>query len=71
MLPGRYVDPADDYEAAAEFCAKTYGRPIEPQLVRALLSAPEHVFESIECNPQDWRQRVRDYCYGIAMGADQ
>lgn len=69
MQAGTYVDPADAYEAAAEFVAKRYGRPIGADLVRALLIVPQHVIDAIECDPQEWERRVRDYAYGFAMDA--
>lgn len=67
MQAGTFVDPADAYEATAEFVAKRYGRPIGADLVRALLVVPQHVIDDIECEPQEWEQRVRDYAYGLAM----
>ena len=69
MEAGRYVDPADDYEAAAEFVASKYGRPIDAQLMRALVNVPAHVIDSIECDPQCWSERVNAYAYGQAMPA--
>jgi hypothetical protein len=65
MEPGKIIDPADDYEAAAEFVAKRYGRPICAQLVAALLDVKQHVLEDIEANPQDWERRVHEYLHGM------
>jgi hypothetical protein len=61
MQAGTYRDPADDYEAAAEFVARRYGQPIDAGLVRALLSVPDHVLEAIESEPQEWSRRVHEY----------
>ena len=63
---GNYVDPADQYEDCAEFVAITYGDPLSPMLLRALVHMPEQVFSDIESNPQDWDRRVNEYLYGIA-----
>ena len=63
MEAGQYVDPADAYEAAAEYCAKQgYS---DPQIVRALLDLPAHVFEDIDANPHHWRRRVAEYARGM------
>lgn len=68
IKPGIYVDPAEQYEQCAEFVAITYGNPLSPMLLRALVSMPEHVFTDIESNPQNWERRVNEYAYGIAAG---
>lgn len=64
-MTGTYIDPADEYEAAAEYVARRYGRPIGPDVMRALLLVPERVLESIECDPDAWRQRVHEYLRGM------
>lgn len=69
MNAGNKIDPADDYEAAAEFVAKQYGRPICAQLVRCLLVVPEHVLEDIESNPHEWEQRVREYAHALCAAS--
>ena len=61
MQAGVQVDPAEEYEAAAEFVAKRYGKPISAQLVRALVEVPQHVLDDIEANPHEWGDRVRAY----------
>lgn len=66
MQAGAQVEPAEEYEAAAEFVAKRYGRPISAQLVRALLEVPQHVLDDIEANPQDWDDRVHAYAWALA-----
>ncbi len=68
-LAGKYVDPANQYEECAEFVASTYGSPLSPMLLRALVHMPEHVFSDIESNPQDWDRRVNEYLYGLANSA--
>ena len=69
FTPGVYVDPADEYEQAAEFVAHRYGNPLCLELIQALLIVPKHVIEDIAANPQDWDNRVKEYCYGFAMEA--
>lgn len=65
MEAGVYVDPAEHYEAAAEFCAKAgYS---DPMLVRALLNVPGETMADIEADPEAFKRRVADYAYGIAM----
>ena len=64
----REIDPANDYEAAAEFVAKRYGKPICSMLVRALLTVPAHVLDDIEANPQEWERRVHEYAHAIEAG---
>lgn len=64
MQAGSQIEPADDYEAAAEFVAAKYGRPIGAMLVRALLDVPAHVVECIESDPEEWERRVHEYAYG-------
>jgi hypothetical protein len=63
------IDHADDYEDAAEFIALRHDMPIGADLIRALYRFHPHVLEAIECNPHEWAQRVRDYCYANAMEA--
>ena len=59
MEAGKYVDPADRYEAAAEYCAKQgYS---DPMLAIALVRLSPSVQEEILCNPHDWTRRVHDY----------
>ena len=66
MIAGIYIDPAEEYEAIAEQCARIYGCPIDPQWVQALLvNVPEHVIESIESAPHEWAQRVHEYVHGM------
>ena len=65
MQAGVQVDPAEEYEAAAEFVAMRYGRPICAQLVRALVAVPQHVLDDIEANPQDWEARVHSYAQAL------
>jgi len=68
MEAGIYIDPADDYEAAAEYCAKWHVvNPMLTKAIRGLVRLPEHVYEDIEANPQDFERRVREYQYGAAM----
>lgn len=62
---GKYVDPAEYYEAAAEHCAKA--GYFHPMLVRALIDLPPDVMDDIEANPHLFSQRVSEYAYGIAM----
>jgi hypothetical protein len=69
MNAGKQIDPADDYEAAAECVAKRYGGPIDAQLVRALIDVPAHVLEAIEADPQDWNRRVHEYAHGLRANA--
>ena len=66
--PGVWIDPAEEYEQAAEFCAKVYGRVISPQWVKALIECPDRVEEAILANPEEWYRRVNDYLYAIYMG---
>lgn len=65
MQAGATFDPADDYEAAAEYVARHYGRPICSQIVAALMIVPPHVMEDIEANPQEWDRRVNEYAAGM------
>ena len=59
MEAGAYVDPADLYEEAAEFCAKQgYS---DPMLALALLDLAPSVREDVLINPQDWVRRVHEY----------
>ena len=66
MQAGVQVDPAEEYEAAAEFVAQRYGRPICAQLVQALVAVPQHVLDDIEANPDEWEDRVHAYARAIA-----
>lgn len=67
MQAGKQIDPSDEYEFAAEFVARRYGRPIGADLMRALLVVPAHVLDDVECNPHEWERRVHEYAYAIAM----
>jgi hypothetical protein len=68
MQAGTYVDPADHYEAAAEWCARK-GVSGDPMILRALAWVPEQTMEDIEANPHEFRRRVSEYAYGLAMSA--
>jgi hypothetical protein len=65
MLAGTYIDPATEYEQAAEYCARQgYS---DPRIVHALLDLPQHIFDDIDANPDQWKRRVSEYWYAIAM----
>jgi hypothetical protein len=69
VIAGRYVDPADDYEAVAEYCAaQGMAGPFVDQLAIGLIQLAPTTLESIQCDPEAFRQRVSDYAYGLAMG---
>lgn len=61
--PGVYVDPADEYERIAEYCAKW--QYWDPRLVQSLLAVSDEFIEQIEANPHLFEQRVHDYMYGM------
>jgi hypothetical protein len=65
--PGVYVDPAEEYERAAKYCADYFGRVIPPTSVHCLIPCGDDVLESILANPQEWYQRVNDYLYAQYM----
>jgi len=66
MNAGKQIDPADEYEAAAEYVARKFGKPIDAQVIRALLNVPPHVLDSIEINPHHWRDCVNRHAMAIA-----
>lgn len=76
MQPGKFVDPAENYENLAQAWAShlntpfdTTGRPFELclQLIDALWSDvyPETI-EAIEIDPHLFAERVDNYRYGLS-----
>ncbi len=66
MTPGIYVDPAEYYEAFAEYCAKWQINDAQ-RIMRGLFDLPESVLEDIDSNPHEFNRRVAEYAYGMAM----
>jgi hypothetical protein len=70
MLIGTYVDAAIEYEALAERCATDAGYQCVSgahMLAIARFSMHPDVQADIECNPEAFDARVRNYCYAHAM----
>lgn len=63
MLIGRYVDPAEEYEQCAAFCARHFGGPVCRMLMEALTNAPRHVLDDIDANPHLWDDKVHLYVH--------
>jgi hypothetical protein len=75
MKPGIYVDPAQNYEWAAEFVALEYGTcdaKFTPMILRGLCIGiiPSETMDDIEADPHAFCRRVSEYCYGFAMNRD-
>jgi len=66
MIAGKFVDPADNYEALAQAVAEHFGRPVDLGIIRATFSdLCGETLDDIECNPHEFAARVNDYAYGI------